>query len=350
MIFFLLLLLLSNITLISIKDFIKDGDIYILKHAIFSLFSLTAYLYVKDYKNPKKLLSFFNILFVTNFFLMIIVFFTPYKIRATRRWIDLYLISIQPGEILKLTLPIFFSINLYTNKFLQQAGLLATVLFANALLLLQPNLSNAIILFLGILIIFFLNPFLEINRKIWILVLLVLGFISLVRFNLKPYHFERIRGFFNVSDYQKTTAYQTLIVKKLMSYITLTGLTNKEKAEKQFKLLPEKHNDFAFVSLIFNFGKIAGVIIIIIYLLLIITITKNIFTAESKVIKLLLASYTTILTVQIVCSLAINLTILPVAGITLPFLSYGGSSLLTFSIILAILHNKHIYKIRFLYE
>lgn len=356
MLVFIVLTTLAQINIFLIKDYLRDGlgnvvgHTYVVKQFIFTICAIFLYLYLKRFKYSKQILYFFNILFVINLALLLVAFFLPYKIRATRRWIDLYLISIQPAELLKLTLPVFFVINLYTNRVIQQIGLILIVLFSIGLVLLQPNLSNALILFSGCLSVFILNPFWDITRKLYIFGFLAFGFITMVRFNLRPYHYERISAFLDVSTYAKGPAYQTLIARKLITQIGLYKHKNQENAQKTFMLLPEKHNDFAFLSAVFNFGKLAGIFIVSLYFFLLIFLTDRIFKSESKIVQLLFISYTTMLAVQIISSIAINLTILPVAGITVPLLSYGGSSLLTFTAMVGLMDNKYLIKTKFLYE
>ncbi len=353
---FITLIVIAQVNLFFIKDYIRDnagnfiGNTYLIKQLVFSLLAIGLYLYIKRFKQAKRILYFFNILFIINLVLLLVAFFTTYKIRATRRWIDLYLISIQPAELLKLTLPVFFVINLYTNRFIQQIGLVLIVLFSVTLVLLQPNLSNALLLFFGCLPIFIFNPFWDTSRKLYIFIFLILGFITLVRFNLKPYHYERIEGFLDMTAHEKDTAYQTLIARKLIAQIGLVKTGSRESAKNTFLLLPEKHNDFAFVSVMFNFGKLFGVFLMLIYFFLMMLMTAKIFEVDSKVVRILFISYTIELSVQVVVSLCINLTILPIAGITLPFFSYGGSSLLTFTAILALMDNKYLERTKFLYE
>lgn len=342
----IIFIVLAQFNLFLLKDFLKEGDTYIIKQIFFSTFAIILYLYIRKFRYSKQMLSFFNILFIINLFLLLVAFFTPYKIRATKRWIDLYLISVQPAELLKLTLPTFFVMNIYTHNLLHQIGLILIALFTIGIVGLQPNLSNAIILFLGWLSIFIFNPFWSVPRKFYIFLLVLAGFFTILKFNLKPYHYERISGFLDVNAYAKSSAYQTLIARKVISQ---TGIYS-TPIQHTFQLLPEKHNDFVFVSIIYNFGKITGILIMFLYFIMLISMVEKIFRTESRIVRLLFISYITILSIQTIVSLSINITILPVAGITVPFLSYGGSSLLTFTAIVGVMDNKYLQKTKFLFE
>lgn len=286
-------------------------------------------------------LSFFRSYSYVFYLLMLLVLFLSFFIgieaRGAVRWIELFGIRIQFSEIFKPLFILFFASYLAKDdsksfkKFLVGIALFIPLFL---LVLRQPDLGNAIIYFLTVLFMFLVYGF---KFRFFIF----LGICGLVLFpifllNLRSYQQQRIISFLNPSSDQLGTSYNAIQSIISVGSGGFFGRGVGSATQSLLKFLPERHTDFIFATFAEAFGFIGVVFILSLFFLLI----KRIYVISQSIkdpfsYLIVMGVYVNML-MHIFVNIGMNIGILPVVGITLPFLSYGGSSLLTNFIFLGI--------------
>jgi rod shape determining protein RodA len=278
-------------------------------------------------------------------FLLVISFFIAPEIRGAKRWINFYFLKFQPAEFLKVFFIIyladFFSREAISRTSFSQFDLrkiLSSFFFVFlpvAIIFKQPDLGNSviyIIVYLGML--FFTD--LPLRNFAYLLFLMVI-FMPIAWRILVPYQQNRILTFINPGVDPEGTSYNLI-----QSIITIGsgGLFGRGLGlgkQSRLAFLPENHTDFAFASLVEQFGFFGGVAVIALYGLIIFRLIKKTprFSKE-RFNFLFLMAVILLLVFQIFINIGMNLGILPITGIALPLISYGGSSILSTLMILGL--------------
>lgn len=300
------------------------------------------------------MISFFNYqilrnnsyLILTLYFLCLLLliglhFFAPI-IRGTRGWYKIGFLTLDPLELVKIVLIIllakYFSmrhVEMYTFKHIMLSGFY--VLLPAFFIFIKPDLGGVLILVL-----------------VWLGILMVSG-IRLKHFLILSLCFILITGFswqFLLKDYQKAR-----VVAFLFPYDVLGSSWSQTQtkiaigsgqifgegigkgSQVQYGFLPEPHTDFIFSVIAEEWGLIGITIFFIIYLLLIWRILRIAITSNSNFPRLFATGFSIMLITQFVINIGMNLSLLPVVGIYLPFVSYGGSGLIANFVSLGILQS-----------
>ncbi len=285
----------------------------------------------------KKLYFFSLFLMLFTMFLMFIVLVPGIGQQAggARRWIDFGIVNIQPTELAKLSVVIYLSswfINREKKRFFSFLTLLSILML---LIILQPDMGTAIIVFcLSIIIYFFAGVQLS-----YLFLLLPASFgVGLLLVKISPYRFKRILAFFDPNlDPLGITYHINQILISLYSG-GLMGLGFGASRQK-YLYLPEAHTDSIFAIIGEEFGFIGGVLLIFGYIYLMYCIYKILTSITDRFGKLLAAGIFAFFNLQIIINLAGMVNLLPLTGVPLPFISYGGSNLLISFVFMGILIN-----------
>lgn len=280
------------------------------------------------------------------FFLLLATFLIGLEVKGSKRWLDLYFFRFQTSEILKpffiLYLSYLFSEkNIFKNNFFLFLKSFFVFIAPFLIIFKQPDLANA----LSYLTIYFLMLFFSNLSKKHLFRLFFFSslFLPLVWFFLKDYQKDRLISFFNPHLEKLGDSYNMI-----QSIITIGsgrffGKGLGFATQSRLFFLPENNTDFAFASLVEQFGFFGGVIIIIFYAVLIFLLIKKVFNFywksedEDKRKFLYTLGFLVYLSFQFFINVGMNLGILPVAGVALPFISYGGSIIIAYFIGLALL-------------
>lgn len=277
--------------------------------------------------------------YIISLFLLILPYIVGNVTRGSVRWIPLGKFNLQPSEIIK---PFFvlYSAWFWTKKSMNIRNLMiysAAFLPCFLLIFFQPDLGSALVLssiFVGMIL------FNNIPKKI--LFPAILAFLLLLPgfwLILKDYQKNRV---INLFDPYKDPFGQGYNVIQAIIAIGSGGCFGRglgKGTQSHLAFLPERHTDFIFSSLGEELGFIGISIVLLSYLLLFLRILK--ITSHNKNRGYFLISLGIFIYIffQTVVNIGMNLGIIPITGITLPFLSYGGSSLLTCMISLGILES-----------
>lgn len=280
---------------------------------------------------------------------------------GARRWIDLGITRLQPSELAKLAVIVAVSGWLYgrvghiRNRRLVMAFVL--VIIPMLLIVREPDLGSAIAVGLtGVGTILFAG----LNRRQWIGGLLVAGLgvmvILAAWYRLAPFHNlikdyqrERIETFINPSSDPSGAGYNTLQAVIAIGSGGIMGRGLGFGSQSQLNFLPVSHTDFIFASLAESWGFVGSALVIVTLLILIYRIIAAALIAKDDFSWLLCVGVAILFLVQMTINIGMNLQLLPVTGITLPLISFGGSSMLTMWLLLGMVQSVVVREKRVLY-
>lgn len=319
------LLMIYSTTLSSPSNLMPRQLIYgILGLAIF--FFLAFF----DYRNFKKATWW---LYLVILVALVVVWFVGRNIRGSTRWIDLGIFRIQPAEFAKLVMVIIMA------KFLDQSGeklknfryvILSGIYIAipTALILIEPDLGSALVVFFTWFAMLMVSRMNKKHLLILVAVILLLGTAGWF-FVLQPYQKTRVYTFLNPSQDPRGSGYNVLQSIIAVGSGGLYGRGVGRGFQSQLKFLPERQTDFIFASTAEELGLLGSLFILAMFFILLYRIIKTAQRSRDNFGMYLSLGIFFMLLVQIVINIGMNIGILPVTGIPLPFLSFGGSSLLT---------------------
>ncbi len=310
---------------------------FFLKHLIFIIIGIIALLFF-SFLNQKYLLKISIILFFISFLSLVLVPFFGVEIKGSKRWLDLFIFPrFQPVEILK---PFFVIIiatiltlgnkKLYLKYFFSALVLITILLF----LIYQPDLGQTLLLTMAWLALVFVSG---INILLFFSFFLTAGFIVTYLIIFVP-KFEYIK--IRLLSFMDSTSGNNYQAEKANDAIINGGFFGKGIGEgKLNSRVPEAHTDYIVSVIAEEFGAIIVIAIILLYLILSYKVIQKINFEKEDNIKLILIGSISIILLQSFIHVGVNIRLLPTTGMTLPFLSYGGSSILSTAIISGIILN-----------
>jgi rod shape determining protein RodA len=276
--------------------------------------------------------------------LLVMVLFIGKSAGGSQRWIPIGPLHVQPSEMAKIGLVLclakFFHDH-HGRKEMRLGDLIVPILLSIVpflLILRQPDLGTGLIL-LGTasMMIWFIG----IERKI-VASVIILGLLSVPvawKFVLKPYQKDRVISFVQPEKYANTKGYQIIQSKIAIGSGKTFGKGYLKGTQSKLQYLPKQHTDFVFSNYAEEFGFIGSLILLALYLLFGM-MGLNIAITSKEVFSVMAAyGLTAMIMIQTMINLGMELGLLPVVGMTLPFFSYGGTSMLTSFICVGMLMN-----------
>jgi len=286
-------------------------------------------------------LSFLNIRFwhsIGYLFYMIIlgllIWASLYGVAAagSQRWVSLYFINLQPSELMKIAIIIFYAkfyhrmqisnINNFKNLLIPIAILILPILLVAS----QPDLGTAILIALSGLVALWLAG-LHVRYFVYSSLAFLVSMPFIVSF-LEPYQKLRVLTFFNPERDPLGAGYQIIQSKIAVGSGGLTGKGFLKGTQSYLEFLPEKHTDFIFTLFSEEHGFTGSVVILLIYAIMVFRILKIGTDARSFFAKLFCYSFAAAIFIYISVNMSMVLGLLPIVGSPLPIMSYGGSSML----------------------
>lgn len=262
-------------------------------------------------------------------------------VNGARRWIDLKFFALQPSELIKLTMVLYMGDSLtrqqdrITNFSKGLLPHLAMLVFVFGLILMEPDLGTALAIS-GTVFLMFFAAGAKLSHLGSLVATGVLGIIGAII--AEPYRMRRITAFMDPWQDPLDTGYHIIQSLYALGSGGLFGLGLGRSREK-FLYLPEPHTDFIFAILGEELGFIGTVTIIALFFLLAWRGYKVAISAPDAFGSILAAGLTTVISLQAMMNIAVVTASMPVTGIPLPFISYGGSALLFTMIGVGILLN-----------
>ena len=285
-------------------------------------------------------------------FLLILVLLFGSSGGGAQRWLNLGFIKFQPSEMMKIIVPISIA-SILSERTLPPRPLmsflsLVVIAVVVALIALQPDLGTSLLIGAsGIYVLFFSGVSIRLVENTWLNLGALLGLVSgllYVAWNylLMPYQQNRIITLFNPGSDPLGAGYHITQSKIAIGSGGLTGKGLNHGSQSQLDFVPESSTDFIFSVLAEETGFIGVLFLLFIYLLIIYRCMDLSMRCEDNFSRLLGASLTFIFFTYIFVNIGMVSGLLPVVGVPLPLISYGGSSLLTLMTSLGIIMS--IYK------
>jgi len=257
---------------------------------------------------------------------LLILVFVPgigINLLGANRWIDTGIFILQPAEFVKLALAIYLAA-WFSNK---ERGRLPAFLLLIGLILglvmLEPDMGTAIVILSEALAIYFLSGANIIYFSVLVPIIAFLGFIFI---KISPYRAKRLESFLNVNDLEESSYH----VKQILIALGAGGLTGVGLGNslQKYAYLPESTTDSIFAIIAEELGFIGATALILLFIFIIARCFYISVNAKDNFGKLLGGGITTFLAVQTIINLGAQTVLIPLTGIPLPFLSYGGSALI----------------------
>lgn len=275
--------------------------------------------------------------------LLLLVLAIGTTVRGTQGWFDIGGFSLQPSELVKIALVIVLakylssaSYKSYQLRHLAVTGLITAV--PAGLILLQPDFGSAMIIvafWIGLLALFGLN-----RRQITVSVMagLLIFALSFV-FLLKPYQKERITSFFNPSVSSLDQGYN---VAQAIIAIGSGGMFGRGLgfgSQSQLKFLPESQNDFIFAVIGEELGLVGIGLVLAFFAVLFFRLMYWAYKLDNNFGLYIVLGAIILLFIEMFINVGMNIGLLPVVGISLPFLSYGGSSMIASMLLVGVVES-----------
>jgi len=317
----------------------KQTYFFFLKHLIFVFISLFL-LIVISVQDKGKLMKFLPYLFFLSLVLLVLIPFYGVEVKGSKRWMDLpFLPRFQPVELVKPLFIIFIAkvivINKNTNIYKRYLYSFLILLLIVFFLINQPDLGQTLLLTSAWITMIFVSGF---NMFI----LSILGLIFLIIFALLIFFFPGKFGyvFLRIKTFINPKAGDNFQSQKALDAIQQGGLTGQGMGEGILKdKVPEAHTDYIIAVVAEEFGALFVLFIIFIFLFTGYKVINKVFLEKNEFLKLALSGLISLLIIQTFIHIGVNIRLLPTTGMTLPFLSYGGSSLIGSAIIAGVILN-----------
>lgn len=299
----------------------------------FGLIIMTIFSFINYHK--LYFFSFVSLIFTIILLVVVLIPGVGFKAGGARRWIDFGFFNLQPTELAKFSIIIYLS-SWFSNKekrrFLPFITLISFLVF---LTILQPNMGTAIIIFLiGLTIYYFSGA----NLMDFIIILsgALVSFYFLIK--ISPYRFNRLLAFFNPAIDPLGISYH---INQIFISLSSGGLFGRGfgASRQKYLFLPEAHTDSIFAIIGEEYGFIGALVFISIYFVFIYKIYHLIRLAPDRLSKLITIGIFAFFNLQFTINLAGIVGLLPITGVPLPFLSYGGSNLLISYALIGIMMN-----------
>ena len=329
----------SSTSLVIAEKMNKQTYFFFIKHLIFVIISLVLLIFI-SMQSKDKLVKFLPYFFFLSMILLILVPLFGVEVKGAKRWMDLpFLPRFQPVELVKPLFIIFVAkiitfnekIFIYKRYFYSFIILLIISFF----LINQPDLGQTLLIFSTWLTMIFVSGF---NM----IILMAIGILFLIIFSCLIYFSPEKFGyiFLRIQTFLDPKSGDNFQSQKALDAIKQGGLTGQGMGEGILKdKVPEAHTDYIIAVISEEFGAIFVIFIILIFLLISYRIINKVFLEYHEFFKLSLVGLNSLLIIQTFIHIGVNARLLPTTGMTLPFLSYGGSSLISSSIIAGIILN-----------
>ena len=330
---------LVSTSLIASDKLNTNDYLFFFKHLIFLCIGVF-FIFIFSSMDQENLFKISIVCFSLSVLLLILVPLIGVEVKGSKRWIDLYLLPrFQPIELVKPFFIVFLSmllssqmfVNIYLKYSLSFLATLGIVFF----LILQPDIGQTLLILFAWSILIFISG-INFIFLITLFFILILSFSYLVLFIPKfSYVKSRIISFFD-SD----TGTHNFQSDKAIESIISGGFFGKGIGEGTLKnRVPEAHTDYIISVISEEFGIVAIILILFLFLVFIHSVFRKVNLENDDRSKLILVGCISLILMQVMIHVGVNIRLFPTTGMTLPFISYGGSSIVGMSIFSGIILN-----------
>ena len=334
-----LLFSFSSTSSIVAEKLNKQTYFFFIKHLIFVLLALFVLIGI-SIQDKNKLINYLNHLFFFSILLLFLIPVLGVEVKGSKRWIDLiFLPKFQPIELVKPLFIIFVAkiiiLNNKTKIYNRYLYSFLVLLLIIIFLINQPDLGQTFLLTLTWITMIFVSGF---NM----IILSILGLFFLIIIAFLIFFFPEKFGYviLRFKTFLNPEAGDNFQSQKALEAIKQGGLTGQGMGEGILKdKVPEAHTDYIIAVISEEFGAIFVLFIVIVFLFTGYKVLNKVFSGNDEFLKLALVGLVSLLIIQTFIHMGVNSRLFPTTGMTLPFLSYGGSSLIGSSIIAGIILN-----------
>ena len=327
-------------TSLLVSDKLDTNDYaFFFKHLTFVFLGILI-IFLLSTISEEKLFNLSPLIFIFSLITLFLVPIIGIEVNSAQRWIDLYFLPrFQPIELVKPFLIILISLILSSEKysniyFKYLSSFLITLLIA-LLLAAQPDIGQTLLVFFSWSVLIFISGINIIFLTTSCLILSVILYFSINFFPKFEYIKNRILSFFNTESGTHNAQSE-----KAIEAITSGGYFGKGIGEGTLKnRVPEAHTDYIISVISEEFGVIAIILILLLFLIFIYSVFKKVYLEKKERTKLILVGCISLILVQAMIHIGVNIRLFPTTGMTLPFISYGGSSIISISILSGIILN-----------
>ena len=347
---FIITLILSIIGIVMISSasisvgerLFNDSYWFIRRQVIWWLISFPCFLIATriDYKKYRKFSNVFILIVIGMLALVLIPGFSI-ESGGAKRWLDLWFFSPQPSEFTKLALVFFFSDHL-GRVYIKNPGIkrilwpsFFILCLVTVLIFLEPDMSTVVVIWLIIFIVMYVG---EVKLKHMISLGFIGALVTTGYMFLEDYRRERLLAFFNGGSESGGANFQINQSLIALGSGNILGLGFGNSVQK-YSYLPEAQTDFIFAIIGEELGLIGTMLIVILFLLFAFFGIRVCLKTNDYYGRVLAAGLTSLITVPAIINIAVVTGLVPVTGLTLPFISSGGSSLLLSMVSVGILLN-----------
>ena len=329
----------SSTTSVISEKMNKQTYFFFIKHLIFVSVSLLL-IFTISIQEKDKLIKVLTYLFIVSIVLLFLTLIVGVEIKGSRRWVGFYsFLRFQPVELLKPLFIIFVAkiivLNEKTDIYKRYFYSFVILLIIIIILINQPDLGQTFLLTLTWITMIFVSGF---NM----LILSILGLVFAITIALLIFFLPEKFGyvFLRIKTFLDPKTGDNFQSQKALEAIKQGGLTGQGMGEGILKdKVPEAHTDYIIAVISEEFGAIFVLFIVIIFLFVGYKVLNKVLAGNDEFIKLALVGLVSLLIIQTFIHIGVNSRLLPTTGMTLPFLSYGGSSLIGSSIIAGVILN-----------
>ena len=290
--------------------------------------------------SEKGLFKLSILLFFISLFFLILVPIFGIEVNGSKRWLKLIILPrFQPIELVKPFIIVFIASILCSEKnfniYIKYLLTVIAILPASFLLMIQPDIGQTLLVFLSWATLVFISG-ISLLVILAFLSLFLLSILYLIFFVPKFFYIKnRILSFFNSNE--GTHNFQS---DKAIEAINSGGFFGKGIGEGTLKTrVPEAHTDYIISVISEEFGVVSIILLLILFLFFVYSVFKKISSEKNEKNQLILTGATSLIVFQALIHLGVNIRLFPTTGMTLPFLSYGGSSIVGISILSGIILN-----------
>lgn len=327
-------LIINLFVLLGLTIIYRINPTIAFKQCILFLFGYMLYFIIMFFvKDMNEFFKFKWVYFCLVLIFMSISFLFGKYINGSKNWISLFGITFQPSEFGKIFIILYLSSVLRNNRDkLDKYMAIFLIFFSLTILTLQKDLGTAVIVFVLSMLMYYVRTSKYKFLMFIIISTLILGVLAYINF---PHVRVRIHAWLNPESDPNRTTYQVLQGFFAMGY---GGFLGCGLYKGNLELIPVNYTDYIFVSIVEELGIFTGLLIVILYFLFFIKVMKNSLKMKSKdESKLIMIGFNVIIALQATIILGGVLNLIPLTGVTLPFISYGGSSIISLFIMFGIM-------------
>ena len=312
---------------------------FFFKHLIF-IFLGVIVIFTFSSINQKRLFKFSFFLFFISLFFLFLVPLIGVEVKGSQRWIDFYLLPrFQPIEIVKpfliVSISLILSSEKYSNLYLKYFLTLTITLIVVLFLVLQPDLGQTLLVLLSWSVLIFTSGI----SIVFLLILFLISIIAISYLVIFVPKFEYIKNRL-LSFFDKEMGTYNFQSDKAIESIISGSFFGKGIGEGTLKnRVPEAHTDYIISVISEEFGVIAIILILLLFLIFIYSVFKKVYFENEERVKLILVGCMSLILMQVIIHIGVNIRLFPTTGMTLPYISYGGSSIISVSILSGIILN-----------